>query len=315
MESTRGVLLTESDSNFLSNNTLLYNLNGFNIHSGANNTITWNVVSANQQTTTNYGETNVFDYNFWSDYRWADNDGDNLGDVPYLIPGTPGIYDLHPLVLLPLGHPPVWRRRIGTNYILEAGTSLAIQLQVAAAPPGTVYWGVNNTDYFFIINETLTVNSTIPVGEYFIQVSATDAYANTISMSFAFFIIDYRPPQWINIPPTVQYWTAGQILSIQFEAEDPSGIDQWVIDDDEFFTINETGFLTSRGILEENSTYAIWVSVNDTLGHATGLQFTFIVLPVRPPLFLFALCLGIIIGAIFIIVILAGYWLRWKPYL
>lgn len=313
--SRRGVFFEDSDFNYLVNNTLVYNTEGLNIYQGNNNTINWNVFSANLYSTSNNGENNEFDHNFWSDYNLLDNDGDGIGDSPHPVRGGPGVFDYFPLMFLPPGHPIVWRTRLNTFYLVEAGDYFQVSIEVATTFHSTVEWDVNDTVHCSIIDGLLTLRQTTQVGLYNVQVSATDDDHNTITMIFQFRVVDTRPPEWINPPGSIIFWPHIEPIAIQFVAEDPSGIDTWSIDATENFTIDQSGYLTSRGVLESDQSYNLWVSVNDTLGHETGLSFTFIIYTLRIPPLIFYVSFGLIISSILISVVLTGYWLRWKPYL
>lgn len=55
---------------------------------GSHINVTWNSLIDNIRNALDGGEDNVFEYNYWSDYNGTDANGDEIGDVPYEIPGT-----------------------------------------------------------------------------------------------------------------------------------------------------------------------------------------------------------------------------------
>jgi len=73
---------------------------GIYVYTGSyNNTIELNYLNNTSCNAKNInGETNVFQYNFWSNYTGVDINEDGIGDTPY---NASGVVDLHPLMYWP----------------------------------------------------------------------------------------------------------------------------------------------------------------------------------------------------------------------
>ncbi|MBY8998819.1 MAG: right-handed parallel beta-helix repeat-containing protein [Candidatus Thorarchaeota archaeon] len=61
---------------------------GITLSGASHVNVTWNELTDNIRNALDTGEDNIFQYNYWSDYNGTDTNGDEIGDVPYEIPGT-----------------------------------------------------------------------------------------------------------------------------------------------------------------------------------------------------------------------------------
>jgi len=64
------------------------------------NTITWNDIAQNKNNAFNDGTGNIYDFNYWSDYEGVDENGDDIGDIPYQTGGYVSEEDIHPRLVL-----------------------------------------------------------------------------------------------------------------------------------------------------------------------------------------------------------------------
>ena len=61
---------------------------GITLSGASHVNVTWNELTDNIRNALDDGEDNIFQYNYWSDYNGTDTNSDEIGDVPYEIPGT-----------------------------------------------------------------------------------------------------------------------------------------------------------------------------------------------------------------------------------
>ena len=110
---------------------------------------------------------------------------------------------------------------------------------------------------------------------------------------------DGAPPKW-NPEPVNQMIDVGSDFSYDLNATDYSGIDQWWINNTEYFTIDDSGVISNTEMLEAGS-YVIGVSVNDTLGNTQTGAFRLTVREL-PPFPIVPVIAGV--GAVVVIIVL-----------
>jgi len=124
-----GIYISASDSNYIADNHFTHNGNATRIKSAGKNRITHNVFSQNYRAVyfccsakDNIVYDNVFLNNdipaddsignqwdmdtlgnYWDDYNGTDDDGNGIGDTPYIIHDYRGIQDNYPLMTRPAG--------------------------------------------------------------------------------------------------------------------------------------------------------------------------------------------------------------------
>ncbi len=315
--SRQGIQLDDANNNLIQNNSMVNNALGLDVVQGYQNHILWNVFVKNRLNAFDNGKSNFFDANYWSTYYYGDLDENGFGDVPYLVPGVARVYDARPLMLLPVGHPLVWRKHFDTHFIVEAGWFFTLQLEVAVAPPGILYWFVNDTNQFNFSAGLLQSRVPLYCGSYSVNLIVNDSLGFSISTDLVLEVWDTKAPQWEDPPNDVIFWAYDEDLNIQINAIDPSGLDQYLVQDAELFAINNTGFLTNRTTLQPNSYHDIWITVNDTWGHSASLGLSLIIViplpPQAPPIFYHA-TISIVVMSILVLLYFVQYFLKWKPY-
>jgi parallel beta-helix repeat protein len=103
LNSYYGLYLFRSTNNRISYNTISQNRWGIGLYYSSNNTFYHNNLIDNEEQVEHLGSPpplNTWDNgsegNYWSDYTGVDNDGDEIGDTPYVI--DPGNQDNYPIV-------------------------------------------------------------------------------------------------------------------------------------------------------------------------------------------------------------------------
>ncbi|MFW6449953.1 MAG: Ig-like domain-containing protein, partial [Nanoarchaeota archaeon] len=128
----------------------------------------------------------------------------------------------------------------------------------------------------------LTPKDLTTTGKYEISLYARDKSGNENSTSAEFEVVDTNPPKITTIPDneTIEYGTKWD--GVDFEAQDPSGIDQWSVNDTNF-EINETGFVSSKEKTPALGKHIINVSVEDNEGNLDYAIFELEVIDTIPP--------------------------------
>ncbi len=276
-------LRSASGLNTLANNTCTNNTQyGLELHSSTgNNTIHWNCFSNNLINAFDDAASNIFDYNYFSDYGGSDGDANGVGDTPYTLPGATSNQDLHPLMYCP--KPPTWVASL-PDHIIEFGSNFAYDLDATHAGPLT--WSLIASPSFTIDNNGLVTNAiSLAVGFYLVQVRVSNIFGVFLDGSFWVTVQDTTPPTWV-IPPTDQMLVYAVPVDYQLDATDLSGIDRWVLDDPVNFTISSTGRLTSALLLAPRI-YPLTISVFDPYDNelSATISITIQAPPIPPAIF------------------------------
>jgi hypothetical protein len=145
-------------------------------------------------------------------------------------------------------------------------------------------YAVNDSTNFKInTTGTLENNTVLAVGTWFVNITITDYAGNMNETEYKVTVEDTRPPT-MEVPgnKTIEYKIDN--LNALFNASDPSGLDNWTINDTTNFEINSTGWVVNISSLNL-ATYYINVSVNDTIGNANETLFQIDVTDTTQPTF------------------------------
>ncbi|MGY5881852.1 MAG: NosD domain-containing protein, partial [Candidatus Thorarchaeota archaeon] len=266
-------------SNEFIKNMIKFNARGLYLdYEVYNHVFLWNVIVENTISVEydSFG-TNLFDYNYWSDYNGVDDDGDGVGDTPYTIAGS--IQDQHPL-MMPPGSSPSWVDSPEPQYV-ELNFLFQYDLDV------TVYsfidhWWLNDTTLFNIDQDGIIANVTpLAIGTYGLEVSVNDTSGYVLSGSFNVIVIDTTPPYWIELPVT-RVVELGSDFNYNLNATDLSGLDAWWLNDTIHFDIDPNGVVTNNIELPVG-TFGIHVWVNDTFGSILDATFNVIIVDTTAP--------------------------------
>ncbi|MHA2024460.1 MAG: hypothetical protein ACW98U_01070 [Candidatus Thorarchaeota archaeon] len=174
---------------------------------------------------------------------------------------------------------PVWDE-IPSNQVIEFGSQFQYDLNASAYFGVDDYW-VNDTTYFSIDSTGLLTNlSLVPVGVYRLEVHAYDPDSRYCSAIFSLTFEDTTSPEWIEIPPNLVI-EFGSVLLFKLNATDLSGLDNWWINNTLYFTIDNSGMLTTEGFSIGH--FGIQVRVNDTYGNVLTGSFSILVRDTTPP--------------------------------
>lgn len=155
---------------------------------------------------------------------------------------------------------------IPSNVSLEFAIE-EVSSQFEATDASGVLWFVNNTINFSIDITGLLTNATrLAIGIHHVLVTANDTSNNPNSTVFQAIISDNVGPLFTTIPASASLTVNVDALNVDFDATDPSGIDDWAINWSTNFTIDSAGTLTNSSLMAIG-VHIINVSVNDTIGN------------------------------------------------
>ncbi len=277
-----GIHISDSDSNIIANNTVCHNTGpGIRLLSTSlSNTVQWNILMNNSYNVWNDHSSNVIDYNYYSDYDGYDNDGNGIGDVPYLHDGSANSEDTHPY-MFPGGYLYItWTEAI-TDQFTEYMESWQYDIDVIVKTNVYLWW-INDTAHFSVDPTGLITNKTpLVVGTYGVMIYVNDTEGHVLRGAFTLVVYPAGAPEWVQAP-TDQTIEFGATFQYDLDAVAPSGIDFWQINDTARFHIDQTGLITNATVLIVG-TYHLEVIVNDTLGQVLIGAFTLVVDPAAPP--------------------------------
>jgi len=276
-----GIHLENSDSNIITNNTCIDNIHsGIYFDSNADaNTVEWNNLEDSTYNIWNEQVSNLFDYNYYSDYDGPDNDGDGIGDIPYMHDGPANSEDTYPL-MFPKGYLYLtWTESISDHWI-EFPESWQYNLNVIVETSVHLWW-VNDTVRFSVDSNGLITNSTVLLaGIYHVMVYVNDTEGHVLRGAFTLTVDDAEPPIWTETP--VDYYVNGkQPVRYDLNATDISGIHTWWINDTIRFSINNDGVIINITVLMIGN-WGIQVWVNDSLNHVQTAIFSVVVTSAPP---------------------------------
>ena len=163
----------------------------------------------------------------------------------------------------------------------EFGATFRYDLN-ASDPSDLDMWCLNDTAHFSVDDSgVVTSLDVLPMGVYGLEVAVNDTFGHTLVATFTVVVQDTLPPAWVEVPEN-QTVELGTTLSYDLNASDPSGLDTWWLNDTAHFDVDDSGVVTSLGVLSVGS-YGLQVWVNDTIGHICTALFTVVVQDTTPP--------------------------------
>jgi len=235
------------------------------------NDIGWNDANAINEFTNDdsYWHDNVSIGNWWHDYSGTGNYSifTEFSTTPYdvypqrnmnVTASTPNAHEL-----ISVGNEMIWPA--------FAHNPLNFSLMVNGSLSDNLDWDGNDI--------TLNVDL-FGVGYHELELVVYHVSGHSLSASSSVTVTDLTAPSWI-VGPSDQQINEGDLLSVQFSAEDESGIINWWVNDTVNFHIDATGFLTNNTALTVGD-YGLRVSVNDTFGNSINYEIRIRVLYVPP---------------------------------
>ncbi|MHA1637226.1 MAG: hypothetical protein ACTSUB_04345 [Candidatus Thorarchaeota archaeon] len=153
-------------------------------------------------------------------------------------------------------------------------------------------FALNPLEYALFVNGSVYTSGTWDGGNIILNMDGLSAGYHQLQL-FVFHISEYSfdagssvtvtdltVPSWI-IGPTYQEIHEGETLSVQFSAEDESGISGWTVNDTVNFHINSTGLLTNLTSLTDGD-YNLNISAVDAFGNILSHTIRIRVLYVPP---------------------------------
>jgi len=142
---------------------------------------------------------------------------------------------------------PIWEQ-VPEDQIIEYGDSFSYNLN-ATDLSGIDLWWINDTVNFNLNNNgVITSNGYLSVGEYSLDVRASDPYNNYCSAIISINIVDTIDPIWTLFISEIII-DFGENIIFDFEAYDLSGITSYWINDTINFNIDMNGVLTNSTVL------------------------------------------------------------------
>jgi hypothetical protein len=140
-------------------------------------------------------------------------------------------------------NPPTWKET-PTNQFLEFGESFSYDLN-ASDPSGINLWDLNDTTYFNIDNDGVITNvGQVPIGEHWLNVSVYDSHGLCLWEVIIITVEDTMAPTWEQVPEN-KFFEFGQPFSYDLNASDLSDINEWILNNTNYFTIDANGVIAN----------------------------------------------------------------------
>jgi len=156
-----------------------------------NNTISWNLFK-NYITTDVNNDSDIIDYNYWSEHHAPDNNGDGIIDTPYSLVSMN--QDPHPLKYRPID--PKWAHTpLDVHLEYPSDVEIDLEVNIGTLGPPEDYWWISDTVNFYLDeNNTIRSNMQMDVGEYPLNIHAYNLYGYFVEASISVFIHDTTFP-------------------------------------------------------------------------------------------------------------------------
>ncbi|MFW9800290.1 MAG: hypothetical protein ACFFD9_07635, partial [Candidatus Thorarchaeota archaeon] len=177
----------------------------------------------------------------------------------------------------------VWEE-IPTSQTSEFGLVFRYDLN-ATSPAGIDRWWVNDSIHF-AVNHDGVITSIANLGSvgtiYGLQLSVNDTLGNVLTAAFNVTVgPDVSGPSWLELPSD-QFVEFGEDFLYDVNATDPSGLNQWWVDDTIRFTVDWAGRIRSIEPLSIGP-YGLTIYVSDIHDSVRSVQFTVWVQDTLPP--------------------------------
>ena len=158
--------------------------------------------------------------------------------------------------------------------------------------------------FYVYFNGTLEIegiDTTLSSAEYFSFYSTSGPAIDNVNVSNSIDVDQVAP--FLDNPGNQEIYDIDP-FSLDLDATDYSGIDQWWLNDTEHFSIDSNGVIVNATTLSVGS-YGLQVSVNDTLDYTTSVDFTVSIseTPLTPNGFGDPLTLALIAGGLIAVVV------------
>ncbi|MHA1927231.1 MAG: C25 family cysteine peptidase [Candidatus Thorarchaeota archaeon] len=199
--------------------------------------------------------------------------------------------------------PPVWLET-PVDFAAQAGQMFTHNFLIQ--DDGGIETFVVNDTARFSLSVAGSLSNRIPlhVGNYGINITATDYANHSISASLTITVLDTIAPTWLNDISYIQI-ESGTLVSLNYTASDFSGVASYEVNDTRF-EIDENGLLTNSEILKVGN-FSIEVSVTDIYNNTETLAISLVIYESTTPTFLFYAILtfaSVAIGGLVIILFL-----------
>ncbi|MHA2141740.1 MAG: right-handed parallel beta-helix repeat-containing protein [Candidatus Thorarchaeota archaeon] len=276
-----GIQADSSGNTLFTNNTIVKNDYGIYVDGPSDCEFSWNMVADNRILNgDNAGAgSDIFWYNYWSDYGGMDANGDGIGDTPH---NLPSIMDSYPLMYNPT--PPIWI--VSPEDVTTEQKDELFHAHYQAFAPAPLNWWVSDGVHFTVDPSGHLISKYfLEAISYDLRIVVSNIYGLSISSDFTIRVTEHISPSWM-IAPHTQTLESHEAFDYYVAAIDPSGIGGWELNNSAMFELTEyyyeggsTARLTNASVLSPG-TYALNISVYDT--HDNKLSSVFEVIVKQP---------------------------------
>ena len=270
-----GVYLSNSDYNTIKDNDIKNNnANGIFLNSqSTGNTIYLNDFSDNMDSNAKDYGTNNWDYNmqgnYWDDYNGVDENNDDIGDTPYIIPGGSN-QDNYPLGYFAGGNE-IPNAVANGPYTGQTNIEIEFDGSGSSDPDGSIVgyrWDWTNDGSYDTgwLTKSKTKYSYSSAGTYSIklQVKDNNGAIDTDISQVTIIFVNQKPNAYI-LQPTIPESDYGVNIKFEAHGSDPDGTISeylWWSDPEGVYSINKTFIKNDLPV----GKYTIYLKVKDNTG-------------------------------------------------